>query len=114
MQNRKLWVLLTVLVASVQALDSGILQAGWRAQVLVVLGLAAMALALALTARRGVWVAALIAAAGLFVWARVISLVDLNTLHIGLMVPAMYILFVSRLEKKADDPNHHGASISRA
>jgi hypothetical protein len=95
-----LWVVLTVLIGSVQALDSGALQAGSAAQALIVFGIAAPALALALTERREVWVAALISGAALFVWARVVSLVSLNALHIGMMVPAMYILFVSRLEKQ--------------
>ena len=98
-QNRKLWVVLTVLVAGMQALDSGVLRAGSGAQALVVLGIAAPALALALTDRFAVWVTALVAGACLFVWARVIAPVPLNTLHIGLMVPAIYVLFVSRLAK---------------
>jgi hypothetical protein len=36
------------------------------------------------------------------VWARVIALVSLNALHIGAMVPAMYIFFVSRLEGRLE------------
>ena len=98
MQNRMLWVLLTVLVGSLQALDSGALRAGAGAQALVVLGVATPALALALIDRWAVWVTALVVGAVLFAWARVVSPVSLNTLHIGLMVPAMYIFFVSRLE----------------
>jgi hypothetical protein len=97
-----LWVVLTVLVGGLQVLDSGVLRAGSGAQALVVFGLAAPALALALTDRFAVWVTALVAGAGLFVWARVISPVPLNTLHIGLMVPAMYVVFVSRLEKNVN------------
>jgi len=100
LQNRMLWVLLTVLVGGLQALDSGALRAGPGAQALIVLGIAAPALALALNDQRAVWVTALMAGAALFVWARVISPVTLNTLHIGLMVPAMYVFFVSRLESK--------------
>jgi hypothetical protein len=100
MQNRLLWALLTVIVGGLQALDSGALQAGPGAQVLIVLGMAAPALALALTRKWEVWLTALIAGAALLVWARVISLVPLNALHIGAMVPAMYVLFVSRLEKQ--------------
>ena len=49
MQNRLLWALLTVIVGGLQALDSGALQAGPGAQALIVLGIAAPALALALT-----------------------------------------------------------------
>ena len=102
MQNRMLWALLTVLVGGLQALDSGALRAGSGAQALIVLGIAAPALALALTQNAGVWLTALIAGAALLVWARVISLVSLNALHIGAMVPAMYILFVSRLEGRLE------------
>jgi hypothetical protein len=100
MQNRMLWVVLTVLIGGVQALDSGALQAGSAAQALIVVGIAAPALALMLTEKWEVWLAALIAGAGLLVWARVVSVVSLNALHIGMMVPAIYILFVCRLEKQ--------------
>ena len=106
MQNRMVWVLLTVLVGGLQALDSGVLRAGSGAQALVALGIAAPAVALALTAKWEVWLAALVVGAGLLVGARVISLVSLNTLHIGMMVPAMYIFFVCRLEKKAAAQGH--------
>ena len=100
MQNRLLWALLTVIVGGLQALDSGALQAGPGAQLLIALGVAAPALALALTRKWEVWLTALIAGASLLVWARIIALVSLNALHIGALVPAMYILFVSRFEKQ--------------
>jgi hypothetical protein len=99
LQNRLLWAVLTVLVGGLQALDSGAMQAGSTAQALIALGIATPALALALTGKWEVWLAALIAGAGLLVWARVVSLVPLNALHIGALVPGMYILFVCRLEK---------------
>jgi hypothetical protein len=102
MQNRMLWALLTVLVGGLQALDSGALRAGSGAQALIALGIAAPALALALTKKWEVWLTALIAGAALLVWARVISLVSLNALHIGAMVPAVYIFFVSRLEGRLE------------
>jgi hypothetical protein len=98
-QNRRLWAALTVIVGGLQALDSGALQAGITAQLLVVLGLAAPSLALLLAGRREIWLGALVAGAGLLVWARIVSIVPLNTLHIGLMVPAAYVFFVSRLER---------------
>lgn len=103
MQNRLLWAALTVIVGGLQALDSGALQAGSGAQVLIAVGIAAPALALALTGKWEVWVTALVVGAGLLVWARVISLVPLNALHIGAMVPGMYIFFVCRLEKPMAD-----------
>jgi hypothetical protein len=113
MQNRTLWALLTVLVGGLQALDSGALRAGAGAQALIVLGVAAPACALALSERWGVRVTALGLGAGLFVWARVISPVPLNTLHIGLIVPAMYIFFVSRLEKDVAHPDRRGTQVTR-
>jgi hypothetical protein len=99
MTNRLLWSVLTVVVGGLQALDSGALRAGLEAQALIALGMAAPALALALTERWNVWLTSLIAGAALLTWARVISPVSLNALHIGAMVPAMYILFVCRLER---------------
>jgi hypothetical protein len=114
MQNRLLWALLTVIVGGLQALDSGALQAGRGAQLLIVLGIAAPALALALTRKWEVWLTALIAGASLLVWARVISLVSLNALHIGAMVPAMYILFVSRLEKQMAADSDGSTPATRA
>jgi hypothetical protein len=100
MTNKTLWATLSVIVGGMQALDSGILQAGPFAQVLTILGIAAPAAALAWSTNRGLWLAALIAGALLFVWARIVSPVSLNAMHIGLMVPAMYVLFVWRLEKQ--------------
>ena len=99
LQNRLMWAALTVIVGGLQALDSGAFQAGSGAQGLIALGIALPALALVMTGNWNVWLAALIAGAGLLVWARVISLVPLNALHIGAMIPGMYILFVCRLEK---------------
>jgi len=109
LQNRMLWAVLTVLIGGLQALDSGALQAGSTAQALIVLGIATPALALVLTGRWEVWLTALIAGAGLLVWARVVSLVSLNALHIGAMVPAMYIVFVCRLEKTVTAHRQGGA-----
>jgi hypothetical protein len=110
LQNRLMWAVLTVIVGGLQALDSGALQAGSGAQALIVLGIATPAFALALTGKWEVWLAALIAGAGLLVWARIVSLVPLNALHIGVMVPAMYVFFVCRLEKTVAAHEHGGSS----
>jgi hypothetical protein len=77
------------------------LRAGPAAQVAMAIGIAVPAVALALTETWAVWVAALIAGAVLLIIARMISLVSLNALHIALMVPAMYIFFVCRLQEMA-------------
>ncbi len=100
MTNRLLWATLTVVVGGLQALDSGLLQAGRQAQALVALGIAAPAVALASTDKWNVWVASVIAGAVLLVWGRMVSAVSLNAVHIGLLIPAMYVFFVCRLEKK--------------
>jgi hypothetical protein len=100
-QNRSLWVVLTVVVGLLQAWDSGALRAGPAAQVAMALGIAVPAVALALTEKWAVWVAALIAGAVLLTIARLTSLVSLNALHIALMVPAMYIFFVCRWQEMA-------------
>jgi hypothetical protein len=95
-RNRVLWAAVSILMGSLQALDSGVLGAGATAQLLTVLGIAAPAVALAMTEKWSAWIAALIAGAVLLTAARMASIVSLNTLHLGLMVPAIYILFVSR------------------
>jgi hypothetical protein len=98
--NRMLWAVLSVVVGGLQAWDSGILQAGPAAGVLVAIGVLVPALALAATTNRTVWIAALVAGAGLLVAGRMSSSVSLNAVHIGLMVPAMYVLFIHRLETR--------------
>ena len=107
LKNRLLWAALTVIVGGLQAVDSGALQAGSRAQGLIALGILLPALALVLTAKWEAWVAALAAGAALLVWARVISLVPLNALHIGALVPGMYIFFVHRLENGTRQGTSH-------
>jgi hypothetical protein len=100
LKNRLLWAALTMIAGGLQAVDSGALQAGFGAQGLIALGVLLPALALVATAKWEAWVAALVAGAAVLVWARVISLVPLNALHIGALVPGMYIFFVHRLENK--------------
>jgi hypothetical protein len=95
MQSKKLWVVGSLLVGFLQAWDSGALQAGALAQALIVAGVLAPALAIAASDRFAVRLGALVAAVILLAWARVVSPVNLNALHIGLFVPAMFIFFVS-------------------
>jgi hypothetical protein len=96
MQNKTLWVAGSLLIGFLQAWDSGALQAGALAQALIVAGVLAPALAIAASENFWVRVGALVAAAILLTCARVAAPVSLNTLHIGLFAPAIYILFVSR------------------
>lgn len=101
MQNKTLWVVGSLLMGFLQAWDSGALQAGPLAQTLIVIGVLTPALAIAASENFGVRIGALVAAAILLVWARMVAPVSLNTLHIALFVPAMFILFVSGwLERK--------------
>jgi hypothetical protein len=98
MHNRMLWAVLSVVFGGLQAWDSGILQAGSTAAWLVGIGVLLPAIALATTANWTAWIAALVAGAVLLVAGRMSSSVSLNAVHIGLLVPAMYVLFVHRLE----------------
>ena len=99
MQNRTLWVTGSLVMGLLQAWDSGALQAPPFAQALIAAGVIAPAAAIGLSANFYARVSALIAAAALLAWARIVTPVSLNALHIGLMVPAIYILFVCRWEE---------------
>jgi hypothetical protein len=107
LHNRLVWALLSVLVGGLQAWDSGVFQAGSTVQALAIAGVLLPALALWFAERWDIWLFALIAGAVLLTAARLVSPVSLNTLHIGLMVPAMYVFFVCRLERRI------GSSVDR-
>jgi hypothetical protein len=96
MQNRALWVAMSLLLGFLQAWDSGALLVQPFAQALIAAGVLAPAAALGLTEHFYARLAALIAGVVLLAWARMIAPISLNALHIGLLVPAMYILFVCR------------------
>ena len=98
--NRLLWSVLSIVVGALQAWDSGILQAGSTAGVLVAIGIVIPGIALAVTPSWTAWIGALVAGAVLLVAGRMASPVSLNAVHIGLMVPAIYVLFVHRLEQR--------------
>jgi hypothetical protein len=98
--NRMVWAAMSIVMGGLQAWDSGILQAGGNAGALVALGMIVPAATLALTANWSAWVTALVAGAVLLAAGRMISPVSLNAVHIGLMVPAIYVFFVCRLERQ--------------
>jgi hypothetical protein len=100
MHNRMLWAVLSIVFGVLQAWDSGAAAAGANAQLLIGVGVLLPAIALVVSDRWDAWVAAVIAAAILLAWARFASPVSLNALHVGLMVPAMYVFFVCRLEQQ--------------
>jgi hypothetical protein len=100
MRNRVIWSGLSLALGMLQAWDSGILQAGSTAALLVTSGILLPAAALAVTASWSAWLTALVAGALLLIAGRIVSPVSLNAVHVGLMVPAMYIFFVCRLEQQ--------------
>lgn len=100
MQNRTFWTVASLLVGALQAWDSGALQAGPAGQALIAAGLLVPVVSIVFTTDQRLRVLALIAGAVLLTWARVIAPVSLNTLHLALFVPALYILFVSGLTRR--------------
>lgn len=100
LENRTFWMAASLLVGTLQAWDSGALQAGPAAQVLIAAGLLVPVVSIVGTADQRVRVLSLIAGAALLTWARMIAPVSLNTLHLALFVPALYILFVGGLTRR--------------
>ena len=98
--NRLLWSVLSIVAGALQAWDSGILQAGPTAGLLVAMGVLGPGIALALTTSWTAWIGSLVAGVVLLAAGRMASPVSLNAVHIGLMVPAIYMLFVCRLEQR--------------
>jgi hypothetical protein len=97
MQNKWFWVAVSAAVGTVQALDSGISQAGTPAAVLAGIGIAAPIAAIAVHVNHGVRIATLVVGAIFLVAARMVSPVSLNTLHLALFPAALYILLVKGL-----------------
>lgn len=100
LQSKGFWAAASAVLGLLQAWDSGALKAGISAQALIAVGLAVPVLSIATATDRRVSVAALIIGAALLTWARMIAPNPLNTLHLALFVPAIYILFVSGLARK--------------
>ena len=98
-QNRMPWAGGALAVGLLQAWDSNALQAGAFAQMLIGLGVVAPAVAIAAPAGQAVRLSALVLGFALLTWARMISPVSLNALHIGLFPAAIYLLFVSRWDR---------------
>ena len=98
MRNRMVWAGGSLVVGLLQAWDSNAFEAGGLVRMLAVAGIVLPAAAIAAFAGRGAALAGLIAGAVLLTWARAISPVSMNAVHIGLLVPAMYVFFASRLD----------------
>lgn len=108
MQNRMLWAAGTLALGLLQAWDSGALQAGTFARGLIAAGIVLPPLAIAAPANQAIRIAALVVAAAFLTWARMISPVPMNALHIGLFPAALYILFVTRwIDMQTTRSDHH-------
>lgn len=99
LQNRMVLACGALAVGLIQAWDSNALQAGAFAQILIVAGIVVPVTAIAAPVERAVRLMALILGAVLLTWARVISPVSLNAIHLGLFPAALDILFVSRWDR---------------
>ena len=104
-ETRTLVAVGSLLIGFLQAWDSGTLQAGPAAQSLIVVGILLPVAAIAATVGQGVRIGSLVCAALLLVWARMISPVPLNTLHLALFAPALYILLVTGLQNAVTRPS---------
>ena len=94
--NRMLWAGGALAIGFLQAWDSNAFVAGGFPLALIVAGILLPPAAIAASSDRGLAFAALIAGAVLLTWARMISPVPMNTLHLALFVPALYAFFASR------------------
>ena len=100
-ESRTLVAVGSLLVGLLQAWDSGALQAGLAAQGLIVLGILMPVAAIVAPVAQGVRMASLVCAALILVWARMIAPISLNTLHLALFAPALYIFVVGGLQNAA-------------
>lgn len=94
------WAALIGIVSALQAWDSGVLEAGGAVIVLAGAGIAAPVLALLFTRSYGAQAASLVVMLVLLTWARLISPVSLNGLHIGLVPASLVIFTVQRRQAK--------------
>ena len=97
-ETRTLVAVGSLLVGLLQAWDSGALQAGAAAQLLIVLGIALPVAAIVAPVGQGLRIGSVIVAALILAWASMIAPVSLNALHLALFVPALYILVVTGLQ----------------
>jgi hypothetical protein len=106
MRNRMVWAALAVTVGLLQAWDSNAFRAGAFPLTLIASGILLPAVAIAASPHRGLALGALIAGTVLLTWARLVATVPLNTLHLGLFVPALYVFFVSRMNTASPQKGH--------
>lgn len=102
LSSRGIWAGLAVLVGVLQAWDSGTFGLSFPLQALALGAIVAPAAAIALPTGQGVRLGTLIVAAILLTLVRMAAPMPLNTLHLALFVPAIYVLFVERAEGRFD------------
>jgi hypothetical protein len=99
-ERRTLVAVGSLLVGLLQAWDSGALQAGLAAQVLIVIGILMPPAAIVAPVGQGVRIGTVIAAALILVAARMAAPVSLNALHLAIFAPALYILVVAGFQTR--------------
>lgn len=96
-RQRLLWAVVIGVVGALQAWDSGVLRAGSTVMFLVAAGIAAPTCAFLLTDAHGIRMASIGVMLVLLTWARMISPISLNGLHITVL-PAAVVALVSGLQ----------------
>jgi len=96
LRTRTFWTVLSAVGGLLQAWDSGAFAAGSLVAVLALAGIAIVSAAIAVTTNGTVRLTALVAGFVLLTLARVVAPFSLNTLHLALFVPAIYMLVAFR------------------
>ena len=103
---RSVWALLSAVVGLLQAWDSGAFAAGPLVLALTLAGIGLVSVAIACTTNQNVRLTALASAFVLLTLARMASPFALNTLHLALFVPAIYMLVAFRWFEQNTTPQH--------
>jgi hypothetical protein len=106
---RSFWAVLSVMVGLLQAWDSGAFGAGALVLGLTVIGIAIVALAIAATTNQTIRFVALASGFVLLTLARIVAPFPLNTLHLSLFVPAIYMLVAFRWFEHTSTPQRGAA-----
>ena len=95
-RTRAFWAVLSVVVGLLQVWDSGAFGAGLMVGALALSGITVVAAAIGISANHAFRLTALVAGFALLTAARVMAPSSLNTLHLALFVPAVYLLVAFR------------------
>ena len=96
LRTRSFWALLSAVGGLLQAWDSGAFAAGPLVGGLAVAGIGIVSAAIGVTTNQAVRLSALVAGFVLLTMARVVAPSSLNTLHLALFIPAIYLLVAFR------------------